>query len=219
MKLLSNSQSHIVSLLKAKGVLSVNELTSALGTAKTAVRRNLLSLERRDLVERVYKPAKRGRPSLAFRLTSAANKLFPSKEAELLSSLLDFLIGFGHEKIVNEFFESYWQKRYDEIQKQLQKKGKDDLQTRLSVLKAVLEKEGFMPQSRFAQKGSQLSLQECHCPLEAAATVTSMPCKLEQRLISRVLNAPVKATTLRGEAQNACEFILPVSRQTKKDRL
>lgn len=202
--------------LKKKGSLSVDDLTSTLGFAKTAVRRSLLSMERRGLVARSFQPSERGRPRLVFQLTSAAGRLFPSKEAELLSSLLKFLIDSGHEQIVDNFFEKYWQQRFDAIQKRLIKKGKDDFETRLEALKDELEKEGFMPRSRVSRHGSQVTLQECHCPIEAAASITGKPCQLEQRLISRVLNSPVGGAAIRKEPHGSCEFNLPIPPLNKK---
>jgi len=216
MKLLSDQQDKILAQLKKKNSLSVDDLTSILRLAKTAVRRTLLSLEKRGLVVRSFHPSERGRPRLVFQLTSAAGRLFPSKDAELLSSLLKFLIDSGHEQIVDDFFENYWQQRFDAIQERLLKKRKDDFETRLEVLKDELEKEGFMPRSRVSRHGSQVSLQECHCPIEAAASITEKPCQLERRLISRVLNSPVGSATIRKEPHETCEFNLPIPPQNKK---
>lgn len=216
MKLLSDQQDKILAQLKKKGSLSVDDLTSALRFAKTAVRRALLSLEKRGLVARSFQPSERGRPRLVFQLTSAAGRLFPSKEAELLSSLLKFLIESGQEQIVNDFFEKYWQQRFESIQKRLIKKGKDDFETRLEALKDELENEGFMPRSRLSRHDSQVSLQECHCPIEAAARITEKPCQLEQRLISRVLNSPMGSASIRKEPLGVCEFKLPIPPLNKK---
>lgn len=216
MKLLSEHQSRILELLKANSQMSVDELVGELGLAKTAVRRQLLAMERRGLIEREFRAASRGRPTLAFALTSDAKRLFPSKEAELLSDLMNFLNREGHDEILDRFFESYWQKRLDLIMERIRKTGRDDLETRLEVLKEVLEDEGFMPSARFEQKGRELLLRECHCPIEAAVKVSALPCRLEQRLIAKVLNAPVTSALIRGETRSSCEFRLPVSKLTRK---
>lgn len=217
MKLLSDSQDKIIAALKVSTNLSVDELTRKLRLTKTAVRRHILNLEKRGLLERVPGSEQlRGRPPLMVRLAPAASRLFPSKEAEILSELLRFLSQNGKEDLIEGFFESYWQKRYEEIQNLIDKKGKYDLDSRLSALKEVLEKEGFMPRLRFKKQGSELSLQECHCPLQAATQVTKLPCHLEKRLISRVLNAPVLSTTLRSEEKNQCEYILPIPPQNSR---
>ncbi len=216
MKLLSELQDKILTQLKRRGPLSVDQVTSALGVAKTAARRNLLALEKRGLIEKKFLALGRGRPRLVFRLTPKSNRLFPSKEAEILSSLLEFLIEAGHETLVDKFFEKYWEKRFEAIQERLAKKGKSDFETRLEVLKEELEKEGFMPRSRVTKRGSELCLQQCHCPIEAAARINRNPCRLEKRLISRVLNAPVGDVRFRTESHGFCEFALPRSRANKK---
>jgi predicted ArsR family transcriptional regulator len=213
MKLLSESQSRILSALKRKGTVSVNLLTRELGLTKTAVRRHLLTMEKRGLIERRLLPGRRGRPSLAFHLTTAAHRLFPSKEAELLDRLLRSLMDSGHEDWVNRFFEDYWHERYEKIRRRLLHIGKDDLKTRMKVLTEELENEGFMPRASFAKRGSQMTLRECHCPIEAASRMTKFPCRLEQRLISRVLNAPIQNAAIKTDSGDACEFTLPTQRR------
>ena len=216
MKLLSDVQDQILTRLKKQGPLTVDELAARLGVAKTAARRNLLSMEKRGLIERAFRNTARGRPCLTFRLAPSASRLFPSKEAELLNSLLQFLTDSGNDSLIDRFFEEYWEKRYRAIQARLAKKKHNTFENRLEALKDELEKEGFMPRSSLSRNGTQISLHECHCPIEAAATITRKPCQLEQRLISRVLNAPVSSTTVRNEHHGTCEFVLPVPRQNRK---
>lgn len=218
MKLLSQKQSQIVNLLKEHPRISVDEIVLHLGEAKTAVRRQLLSMEKRGLVQREYHPSGRGRPCLVFSLTSGVKRLFPSKEAEVLSDLLAFLIQDGQEDLLERFFEDYWQKRLQSILSEIRKRGRDDFDTRLDVLCEALEREGFMPSARLQKRGKEVLLRECHCPLEAATQVTELPCRLEQRLISKVLNAPLDTIALRSAGVPACEFRLPVSRSQKAGR-
>lgn len=206
MKLLSDHQSQILELLKERSPLAVDEIVRALGFAKTAVRRQLLSLEKRGLLQREFLSAERGRPSLAFRLTSDAKRLFPTKEGELLNDLMNFLMREGHESVLENFFDSYWQKRLDEIHSRIRKAGRDDLDTRMEALRDVLENEGFAPSARFEKKEREILLRECHCPIEAAVGPNQLPCRLEQRLIAKVLNAPLGAMGGRRggrEAENA----------------
>lgn len=221
MKLLSEIQSRILELLKTNTVLSIDDLTTELNMTKTAVRRQLLAMEKRELLEREYQHLERGRPALRFRLTSGAERLFPSKEAEILSELITFINRSGHEELLEKFFEDYWQKRLDSILAEIKKKGRDSFENRLELLKDVLARDGFMPSSRFESRGKELVLRECHCPLEAAVGVSRLPCKLEQRLISKVLNAPITSLEIRPDNNNLCEFRLPVSKiasQTNKKR-
>lgn len=213
MKLLSESQNKILLTLKKKIVLSVDQITNELRITKTAARRHLLSLERRGLLQRDSRKIGRGRPNLVFRLTPSAHRLFPSKEAEILNDFLEYLSRTGNDALIEDFFEQYWQSRFEAIQKRLQEKGKDDLTTRIQVLKEELEKEGFMPRSRVIRQGQELMLQECHCPIESIISTTRLPCRLEQRLIARVLNAPVTSAKFRESAEDGpCEYRLPISK-------
>ncbi|MCM2282396.1 MAG: DeoR family transcriptional regulator [Bdellovibrionaceae bacterium] len=218
MKLLSEKQSQIVELLKRHSKLSVDDIVEAVGDAKTAVRRQLLLLERRGLLQREYRAAERGRPSLVFTLTADSKQLFPSKEVELLSELMGFLVRDGHEELLERFFDRYWQKRLDQVVKEIKSRGRSDLDTRLEVLKEMLEREGFVPTVRFEKKGRELLLRECHCPIEAAVRTSKLPCQLERRLIAKVLNAPIDSISMRADPSNGCEFRLPVQASKARAR-
>lgn len=113
---------------------------------------------------------------------------------------------------MERFFEHYWEKRIDAVLSRLKKKGRLDLDARLAILKETLENEGFMPRFSFKRKGQELTLHECHCPLEAVARVTDIPCRLEKRLIEKVLNTPIDQMSIRSPSQSHCEFKLPVSK-------
>jgi predicted ArsR family transcriptional regulator len=199
MRLLTDIQTKIVDLLKMQGRLSINQVTSRLDGSKTAIRRNLLILERRGVLEKEWIPTSRGRPQLGFRLTSQANVLFPSKEVELLSELIGYLQKSGNSDLVDHFFEEYWEKRYQAVVEKIKARKARDFSSRLEALMEVLEDEGFSPRSWLSHAKSELRLTECHCPIAAAAQMTSFPCHLEKRLIERILQSETEIT-------KPCEF-------------
>jgi predicted ArsR family transcriptional regulator len=191
-KLLSQSHHDIIELIKRSGPTSVDQATLALGLAKTAARRALLALERRGLLKREWIPSRRGRPKLAFTVTAEADKLFASKEAELLEGLIRYLSDQGLTSAVEGFFRSYWDKKYDRIMLKLKARKNRDLGVRMEILLAVLEDEGFFPKAELNKKSATAILTECHCPISAAAKITDIPCRMESRFIERVLNSEVK---------------------------
>lgn len=218
MKLATESQAKILEYLKMYAPVTVDDLTKRMKVAKTAVRRQLLNLERRGLVSREYLASGRGRPSLAFRLASGAKEFFPNKEAEVLNELLNYLIRSGNGKMLDDFFDQYWEKRYEMILKRIREKGRDDLNTRLNALVEVLEADGFMPTARLKKRDEQILLRECHCPIEAVVKVSRLPCRLEQRLVARVLNAPISKVEMRSERKDSCDFQIDLPGQILSSR-
>lgn len=191
MKLFSKRQQQILDLLKRNGRMSVDQVTAELDGVKTAARRALLSLERRDILTREWIPTPRGRPQLAFSLRSESGQLFSSKEAELLEGLIRFLRKVGLEKVIEDFFADYWDEKYAEVMKRLKSRRSHDLGTRMEILVSVLEDEGFYPRAELNKEKGLANLKECHCPISSVAKTTSIPCKMESRFIAKVLNAKV----------------------------
>ncbi len=212
MKLLNEDQFKIIEKVKLQGALSVDQLTSWLKKPKTAVRRALLNLEKRGLVQRQLRKSHRGRPALYFVLGAQANAIFPTKEAELLSEMMKFLIKNGHRTLLEEFFKEFWEKRYNRVIEKISKRKCRDLTSRLEALKEVLNEDGFYARSQISNKQNQVVLKECHCPISAAASVVEIPCQLESQLISRVLNLESISSAPMSNSQEACHFVL----KTKK---
>lgn len=206
MKLLNEDQIQIVERLKTHGMQSVDALTKWQKKPKTAVRRTLLALENKGILSRVLKKSERGRPVLFFELAPASKTLFPSKEAEILSELIQYLVKQGHTSVLEKFFSDYWDHRYDLVMERLEKRKCRDLNTRLEVLKGVLNEEGFYARSNLSKKNDQITLRECHCPLTAVSKVVDIPCRMEAKLISRVLNADCTDSSPRNEEQKECVF-------------
>lgn len=199
MELLTPIQNQTLEILKRKGRQSIDQITGEIGLAKTAVRRALLTLERRGLLQRAWVPAQRGRPRLAFSLSEDSQGLFKNKESELLEGLIAHLMKHGLAQVVEDYFESYWEKKYAKVLKKMSRRKNKDLSTRLEILVSALEDEGFYPRANLDEKSGKFLLKECHCPISAAARVTDIPCRVEERFIAKVLNTGV---TGRG----ACEF-------------
>lgn len=209
MNLLSDIKHKVLEIIKTHQNISIDKITSLSGLSKTSIRRHLISLERKKLIERNYIPSARGRPILSFKLTRNAYVLFPSQNAELLNQLLQYLIERNQHELLKDFFEKYWNSRLLKFSETLKSKKRDDQNTRLEVIKSLLEEEGFNPHIRKDRVSGQLHLQERHCPFESVVQVTRLPCKLEQNFISKALKINVNTVSLRPSGDENCDFELP----------
>src|SRR5262245_7061405 len=86
---MTTTRRRLVKLLKTEGPLSSARLASKLAVTAMAIRQHLYALEREKLVDVEIRPGPIGRPSKYWRLTPAANQLFPDAYAELNVSLID----------------------------------------------------------------------------------------------------------------------------------
>src|SRR5918997_1123656 len=80
----------IIELLR-RGATTVDELASALGLTRTAVRAQLASLERDGLVERRGSRRGTSKPSRVYGITSQAELLFSQAYVPILTQLLHVL--------------------------------------------------------------------------------------------------------------------------------
>lgn len=206
MNLLNEDQFRILERLKTNGTLSIDTITNWFKKPKTAVRRALLDLEKKNLVERVLVKGARGRPVLCFKLGSKSKTVFPTKEAEVLNELINFLVRQGQRPLLEAFFKEYWEQRYDCVMEKISNRKCKDLGARLEALKEVLNEDGFYARSSLSKKDEQLTLRECHCPISAASSATNIPCDLEAQLISKILNLDCVSASPRSGKTGDCRF-------------
>lgn len=211
--LLNEDQFKILERLKTHEALSVDAVTEWLRKPKTAVRRALLDMEKKDLIERDWARNPRGRPALRFKLSSGSRQLFPSMEAEVLHELIKYLTRNGSSSVLESFFHEYWEKKYERVMKKISSRKSRDLSARLEALKEVLNEDGFYARAQLSKKNDQVTLRECHCPIAAAASATDIPCHLEAQLISRVLNMDCVSVSPMNKEQTNCQFTLNKTRR------
>ncbi|HEX21467.1 MAG TPA: DeoR family transcriptional regulator, partial [Actinobacteria bacterium] len=87
---ISNStRSQIVSELRKSGTLSVNELTERVGISSMGIRQHLAYLEKNGLTSQEQRRQPLGRPCAYYRLTEAAEALFPKLYAHFAAGILN----------------------------------------------------------------------------------------------------------------------------------
>jgi predicted ArsR family transcriptional regulator len=103
----------ILNLLKREGPLTAIAVARALALTPAAIRMQLVHLEEDGLLSReesATDSGRRGRPSYVYRLTAAAEALYPKRYGDLTTELLGYLGGPGATQ-VDELFEQRRQRR------------------------------------------------------------------------------------------------------------
>ena len=181
---LSTSRRRILDLLKVHGPSDSQALASRMGVSRMAVRQHLYSLHEERLVAYVVEARALGRPAKVWRLTAAAEDLFPDRHGDLCVSLVNALCAaLGREAldstldvIVGMQVENY----------SMRMTAGSSLLKRLKELVRLRTEEGFVAQLQAADDGSY-HLIENHCPIRSAASSHPGFCAAEWETFRRLL--------------------------------
>jgi predicted ArsR family transcriptional regulator len=187
---LSDAKRRIVERLKRVESATAPELAAGFGLTDTAVRQHLEALEALGLVERsASEPAGRGRPPVAWHLSTLAASLFPDRHGdltvELLGSIRTALGEEGLSKVIDtraKAQEAAYRRALPDVP--------CPLAERVTRLAGVRSAEGYLAESVPDGDGSVL-LVEHHCPIAKAARACTGLCQSELELFQRVLGDDV----------------------------
>ena len=203
----SDTKQNLLQLMKRRGSVSLDDAEAATGLTRTTLREHFGHLERDGLLRRRTKKQGRGRPSLRYDLTERGHMLFPARDGLLLRELLNFLSSSGRTDLVEAFFTTFWDARYDEARKRLSEIDAQDRSGKLRMLEELLREQGFMPEVRSGSDG--IVIRECNCPFAAAVTATRLPCRLEARFFERLLDTPASRVAYIPDGSPACTYEFP----------
>jgi len=181
---LSAPRRRILDLLKVRGPSDAQALALRMGISRMAVRQHLYSLHEERLVTYAVEARALGRPAKVWRLTPAAENLFPDMHADLCVSLVNALCAALGRKaldstldvIVGAQVESYT----------VRMTAGSSLFRRLKELVRMRTEEGFVAQLQAAEDGSY-HLIENHCPIRSAAAAYPGFCAAEWEAFRRLL--------------------------------
>ncbi len=177
----------IVKLLKAEGPLDSARLARRLRLTPMAVRQHLYALQREKLVTADERPVPLGRPAKHWRLTRAADRLFPDAYAELSVSLIDAIGNALGPSGVDKVLESRLARQTAAYRARLASAA--SLNDKVRELARIRSEEGYMAEVR--RDGRAFLFVERHCPICAAAQACQGFCATELELFRAVLGPRV----------------------------
>ncbi len=202
----SDTRRELLQIIKRRGSLSVDQAMEALDMARTTVREHLLQLKEKGLVEQSAEREGRGRPRHRYAMSRRAKVLFPSRDGELMGELIQHLRAEGAEALIEDFFETYWDSRTAAVKSKLQ--DADSLDDQLSVLRNILEAEGFMPNVHRAE--GRITVRECNCPFPESVKQTDAPCRLEEKFYETLFEAALERVSYIPDGSAACTYEIEV---------
>jgi predicted ArsR family transcriptional regulator len=178
----------ILELLKWHGPQDAQRLAGRLGVSAMAVRQHLYTLAEDKLVASQEEPRPMGRPAKLWRLTPAADELFPNAHADLTVSLIQSVRQAFGEGGLERLIAVRTEQQIAAYRAQVPRRG--PLRTRLEALARLRAREGYMAEVR-EDAGGALLLVENHCPICTAATACTNLCAGELKVFEEVLGRDV----------------------------
>lgn len=178
----------IVKLLKQDGPTEATILSNHLNVTPMAIRQHLYELQKEGLVTYTEEPRSMGRPAKLWRLTPAADRLFPDGYAELTLSFIQSMKEAFGEAGLDRVIDIRTRDQIATYQTQLEQQK--SLKQRLEALVMLRSNEGYMAEIQ-PTKDDAFLLIENHCPICAAATVCTGFCAKELEVFQSVLGQDV----------------------------
>ena len=183
----SKTRRAIVKLLKTEGALDSARLAKKLRVTPMAVRQHLYALQDQKLVDAEERPVPLGRPAKFWRLTRAADRLFPEAYAELSVALLDDVGETFGSSGVDRLLQTRLSRQKREYAMRIDRDA--PLGKKLQQLARVRTDEGYMAEVH--AEGKAFVFIENHCPICAAATACQGLCATEIELFQSALGPGV----------------------------
>ncbi|HUO46210.1 MAG TPA: ArsR family transcriptional regulator [Acidimicrobiia bacterium] len=173
----------LLNALKRSGELGVEDLAARAGLTVSAVRQQLTGLQRDGLIDVGETRGGPGRPRHLYRLTAAADALYPRAYAELTNELLDYVVDADPE-LMEQIFRRRRQRRIEGARQRLQ--VQTDFKDKMTELARILDEDGYLAEAIVHEDGTY-SIIEHNCAILGIAMRYGQACGSELEFIRSVL--------------------------------
>lgn len=185
-------------MLKTAGPLGVSEMAKRLAITEMAVRRHLNTLERDGYIDSHMVRQSMGRPMHVFRLTEAAEDLFPKNYHTLT---LDLLGELEDSRTVGKLFGKRKEKLLHKYVAGMEGKT---LEERVGKLAEIQNANGYMADWERTENG--FVLQEFNCPISQVANQYDEACECELQLFEELLETKVERSDCLAKGGCKCVY-------------
>ena len=201
---LSSRGTELVQVLKHAGEATADELSERLGVTVSAVRQQLDGLAAEGLVAWRPQARGRGRPTHLYRLTRAAEPLFPKAYGGLTTELLGY-VADADPSLVDGIFDRRRQRRLEGAQARLANAG-DSLAARVAELARILDEDGYLA-SFEARPDGTFRIVEHNCAVLDVAERYGQACTSEIAFLRQALpDARVERVSHMIAGAHACAY-------------
>lgn len=200
--ILKRTRSEILSCLRSRGRLTVEELATALGVSKVCIRRHLGLLGRDQLIAYDVEKQDRGRPSHVYYLTEKSESLFPTGYAAFAQGMLKQIGRQFGESAIQAVIGGYAEEAITTIRYELEHRSGE---ARLHGFVALLNRSGYDAQVAVLEHGGYI-VEQRNCPVRALAFAHRQICDEELRLYRDILDVEVRRECRIAGGSSSCIY-------------
>lgn len=190
---------------------TVNELAEVVDINPISVRHHLSRLQAEGLVAAEEERHGVGRPRQVFYLTEAGLEQFPTRYLRLTIRLLEQLKENLPPKMVEHLFSQMAADLVEEYAHAANLQGLD-IEQRLELVHELLREEGF--ELEWEKKEDHYYIREVNCPYLHVGQNHPEVCRIDQTLISTVLDMPTEKVKCILDGDNQCTYVVPEVTET-----
>lgn len=198
---MKSTREKVLQTLASNPRSTIIEIAEAVGINAISVRHHLTNLQAASLVSADEERHGVGRPRLVYYLTDQGLEKFPTRYYRLTNNLIEQIKESLPEPEVKKLFKGMADKLSQEYQPAFESL---DLEERLSLLKNVMEKEGY--ELDWERKGGGYEIQELSCPFYQIGKNHPEICLFDKSLISNLLSVPENEIMHIRRSDNHCAF-------------
>ncbi len=201
-----STRERVLYTLLRKHRCTINELAEAVDINPISVRHHIAKLEANRLVDSEEERHGVGRPRRVYFLTEAGLEHFPTRYMRLTIRLLEQLKETMPPTMVNTLFSQMAQDMADDFANITDLHGLS-MEERLNLVRDLLTEEGF--EIEWERKGDQYHIREISCPYLHVGQNHPEVCRVDQTLISKVLEVPAEKIKCVLDGDTHCTYVVP----------
>ena len=192
----------LLNALKKGGDLTADDLASSLEMTVSGVRQQLTGLQRDGLVTFEELRSGPGRPRYVYRLTPAADALYPRAYAEITNELLEYVEDADPE-LLETIFAKRRQRRIERARARLEGKRFAD---RVEELARILDEDGYLADSSRLDDDTWL-VTEHNCAIFGVAMRYGQACSSEIEFIRAAMaDAKIERVSHMVAGEHHCSY-------------
>jgi DeoR family suf operon transcriptional repressor len=184
---------------------TINDLAKAVDINPISVRHHIAKLEADGLVGSEEERHGVGRPRRVYFLTEDGLEHFPTRYMRLTIRLLEQLKETMPAAMVNKLFSQMAQDLAEDYAHNTNLSGLS-MEERLEIVKELLTEEGF--DIEWERKGEQYHIREISCPYLHVGQNHPEVCRVDQTLISTVLDVPAEKIQCVLDGDTHCTYVV-----------
>ena len=210
----STTRREILSLIKRRGPMTVQELSRSLEITPMGVRQHLAILERDGHVRSNGIRRGQGRPSRVYSITLEGDKVFPRTYEQVATALLDDVKALDGDAKVSAVFEH---RRKHQLEQYRARMAGKEFPEKVAALSTLRDEEGYLAEHEQLDKDTFV-LVEHNCPIRTVAEAYRQACACEMTLFADALGTDVTRTDYILAGAPHCRYVITRPREAGRKK-